>query len=51
MCIRDSPNIKEHMPNDGDLVDLLALFSADEQLIKKIVVDNPNRLYWEGKNY
>ena len=40
------PNIKEHMPNDGDLVDLLGLFSSDENLIKKILVDNPNQLYW-----
>lgn len=40
------PNIKEHMPNDGHLVDLLGLFCEDESLLKKILVDNPNRLYW-----
>ena len=40
------PNIKEHMPNDGHLVDLLGLFCNDESLLKKILVDNPNRLYW-----
>jgi len=40
------PNIKAHMPNDGDLVDLLSLFSSNENVIKKILVDNPNRLYW-----
>lgn len=40
------PNIKEHMPNDGHLVDLLGLFCDDESLLKKILVDNPNRLYW-----
>lgn len=40
------PNIKEHMPNDGDLVDLLGLFTDDKDQIKKILVDNPNRLYW-----
>ena len=39
------PNIKEHMPNDGDLLDLLALF-GDENTLQKILVDNPNRLYW-----
>ena len=39
------PNIKQHMPNDGDLVDLLPLFTQDEALLTKILVDNPNRLY------
>ncbi len=39
------PNIKEHMPNDGDLVDLLALF-GDERTLQKILVDNPKALYW-----
>lgn len=39
------PNIKEHMPNDGDLLDLLALF-AEERTLQKILVDNPNKLYW-----
>lgn len=42
------PNIKEHMPNDGDLVDLLGLFTFDKNIIKKILVDNPNRLYWQS---
>ena len=39
------PNIKEHMPNDGYLVDLLALFGG-ECTLHKILVDNPNKLYW-----
>jgi predicted TIM-barrel fold metal-dependent hydrolase len=33
------------MPNDGDLVDLLALFAPDATLRQKILVDNPARLY------
>lgn len=41
------PNIKEHMPNDGKLVDLLGLFSNDKKVIKKILVDNPSKLYWQ----
>lgn len=32
-------------PNDGDLVDLLCEFAPDEQLRKKILVDNPAALY------
>lgn len=39
------PNIKEHMPNDGELLGLLALF-GDDALLKKVLVDNPNSLYW-----
>jgi predicted TIM-barrel fold metal-dependent hydrolase len=34
-----------HTPNDGDLLDLLALFAPDEQTRKKILVDNPTALY------
>ena len=34
-----------HTPNDGDLVDLLAEFAPDEQIRKKILVDNPAALY------
>jgi len=34
-----------HTPNDGDLVDLLALFAPDEAARKKLLVDNPARLY------
>ncbi len=40
------PNITRWMPNDGDLVDLLADFTEhDATLLKRIVVDNPERLY------
>jgi 2-pyrone-4,6-dicarboxylate lactonase len=34
-----------HTPNDGDLVDLLAQFAPDEAIRKKILVDNPAKLY------
>ena len=39
------PNIKKFMPNDGDLVDLVPLLARDEGLQRKILVDNPARLY------
>jgi predicted TIM-barrel fold metal-dependent hydrolase len=39
------PNIKKHMPNDGDLVDLIPLFMPDTELQRKVLVDNPHRLY------
>jgi predicted TIM-barrel fold metal-dependent hydrolase len=33
------------MPNDGDLVDLLPEWIPDETLRRKVLVDNPERLY------
>lgn len=39
------PNISRHMPNDGDLVDLVPQFAPDPALQKKALVDNPLRLY------
>ena len=39
------PNVKV-MPNDGELVDLFAETVPDERLRKRILVDNPARLYW-----
>jgi predicted TIM-barrel fold metal-dependent hydrolase len=39
------PNIKEHMPNDGDLVDLIPLMAETPELQQKLLVDNPHCLY------
>jgi predicted TIM-barrel fold metal-dependent hydrolase len=39
------PNVKE-MPNDGALVDLFPLICDDEAQRRKILIDNPTRLYW-----
>lgn len=38
------PNVR-HMPDDGDLVDLLASYAPDEDTLRRILVDNPRRLY------
>ncbi len=38
------PNVG-HMPDDGDLVDLLATFAPDEEDRNRILVHNPERLY------
>jgi 2-pyrone-4,6-dicarboxylate lactonase len=43
------PNIKRHMPNDGDLVDLIPLFMPDPAMQQAVLVDNPDRLYGFGK--
>jgi len=42
------PNIEGQMPNDGDLLDLLALYAPDEAVCNRILVDNPARLYGFG---
>jgi len=39
------PNVKA-VPNDGELVDFFAKVVSDEELRKRILVDNPARLYW-----
>jgi predicted TIM-barrel fold metal-dependent hydrolase len=39
------PNVGQHMPNDGDLVDLFARMAPEPVLQRKILVDNPARLY------
>lgn len=41
------PNIAGDMPNDGDLLDLLGeALDGDAGLLRRVLVDNPNRLYW-----
>jgi predicted TIM-barrel fold metal-dependent hydrolase len=39
------PNVKE-MPNDGEQVDLFARTIEDDATRRKILIDNPTRLYW-----
>jgi 2-pyrone-4,6-dicarboxylate lactonase len=41
------PNLKTHMPDDGDLVDLLPRIAPTADLQRRLLVDNPMRLYWE----
>ena len=40
------PNVRQVMPNDGDLADLLSDWVPDAALRKTILVDSPARLYW-----
>lgn len=40
------PNLTDHMPDDGALVDLIPRLATTEQLRRKLLVDNPMRLYW-----
>jgi 2-pyrone-4,6-dicarboxylate lactonase len=40
------PNLKNHMPDDGLLVDYIPQIAPTAELQRKLLVDNPNRLYW-----
>jgi 2-pyrone-4,6-dicarboxylate lactonase len=41
------PNLKDHMPDDGLLVDYISHIATTSALQQKLLVDNPNRLYWK----
>ena len=40
------PNLKGDMPDDGKLVDFLPRIAVTPELQRKLLVDNPMRLYW-----
>ena len=40
------PNMKTHMPDDGALVDRILTICDTPDLRRKVLVDNPARLYW-----
>jgi 2-pyrone-4,6-dicarboxylate lactonase len=40
------PNLKAHMPDDGKLVDLIPRIAPTVELQRRLLVDNPLRLYW-----
>ncbi|MCF8198966.1 MAG: amidohydrolase family protein [Sulfuritalea sp.] len=40
------PNLKDHMPDDGLLVDFIPHIAVTAELQRKLLIDNPMRLYW-----
>jgi 2-pyrone-4,6-dicarboxylate lactonase len=40
------PNLKDHMPDDGLLVDYVPHIAPTPELQRRLLVDNPTRLYW-----
>ena len=40
------PNLKSHMPDDAWLVDMIPRVAPSAEHQKKLLVDNPMRLYW-----
>jgi 2-pyrone-4,6-dicarboxylate lactonase len=43
------PNMKSHMPDDGALVDVIPRIARTDDLQRRLLVDNPLRLYWEAR--
>ena len=41
------PNLKSHMPDDGALVDFIPKVAPTPDLQRRLLVDNPARLYWD----
>jgi 2-pyrone-4,6-dicarboxylate lactonase len=41
------PNLKSHMPDDGQLVDFIPRIATTAHQQVKLLVDNPDRLYWK----
>ncbi|HTU13402.1 MAG TPA: amidohydrolase family protein [Allosphingosinicella sp.] len=40
------PNMEHRIPDDGGLVDVIPRIAPTEELQRKLLVDNPMRLYW-----
>jgi 2-pyrone-4,6-dicarboxylate lactonase len=40
--------MKSHMPDDGALVDVIPRIAPTDDLQRRLLVDNPLRLYWEA---
>jgi 2-pyrone-4,6-dicarboxylate lactonase len=40
------PNLKSQMPDDGQLVNIIPRLATTPELQRKLLVDNPMRLYW-----
>lgn len=44
------PNMKSHTPNDGHLVDVIPRIAPTAELQRKLLIDNPMRLYWDTRS-
>jgi 2-pyrone-4,6-dicarboxylate lactonase len=40
------PNMVSHMPDGGQLVDIIPQIAPTPDLVGMLLVDNPTRLYW-----
>ena len=40
------PNMQDNIPDDGHIVDMIPRIAPTEELQRKLLIDNPERLYW-----
>ena len=40
------PNMQDNIPDDGQLVDVIPRIAVSEELQRRLLIDNPMRLYW-----
>jgi 2-pyrone-4,6-dicarboxylate lactonase len=40
------PNMQDNIPDDGHLVDMIPRIAVSEDLQRRMLIDNPMRLYW-----
>jgi 2-pyrone-4,6-dicarboxylate lactonase len=40
------PNMRTHVPDDGQLVDMIPKIAVTEEAQRKLLIDNPMKLYW-----
>jgi 2-pyrone-4,6-dicarboxylate lactonase len=40
------PNMQDNIPDDGKLVDVVPRLATTEELQRKLLIENPDRLYW-----
>jgi 2-pyrone-4,6-dicarboxylate lactonase len=45
------PNLKDHMPDDGLLVDFIPHIAVGAEAQRRLLVDNPMRLYWPDEHH
>jgi 2-pyrone-4,6-dicarboxylate lactonase len=45
------PNLRQHMPDDGRLVDFIPKIATTPDLQRRLLVDNPLRLYWNRASH
>jgi len=43
------PNLRDYMPDDGAIVDFVPRVAPTPELQRKLLVDNPMRLYWRDE--
>jgi 2-pyrone-4,6-dicarboxylate lactonase len=41
--------MQDAIPDDGHLVDMIPRIAVTEQLQRKLLIDNPMRLYWKDE--